>query len=90
LCDARTFLSERGVKMIDVPSELYPGIDYAFHVLDPDGHTISLYFSMEQIGWDGKARPPELRPHVDPRDWPATIDPQSDTFSGETLLGPLG
>jgi catechol 2,3-dioxygenase-like lactoylglutathione lyase family enzyme len=90
LCDARAFLSERGVKMIDVPSELYPGIDYAFHVLDPDGHTISLYFSMEQMGWDGKARPPELRPQVDSQNWPATIEARSDTFLGETLLGPLG
>jgi catechol 2,3-dioxygenase-like lactoylglutathione lyase family enzyme len=90
LRDALTFLNERGAKIVDVPRELYPGIDYAFHVLDPDGHTISLYFGMEQVGWDGKARPPELRPNVDPKEWPAIIEPQSDAFSGETLLGPLG
>jgi hypothetical protein len=73
-----------------VPSELYPGIDYAFQVLDPDGHVISLYFGMEQIGWDGKPRPPELRPQVDAKTWPATIEPHADPFSGETLLGPSG
>jgi catechol 2,3-dioxygenase-like lactoylglutathione lyase family enzyme len=90
LRDALAFLKERGAKTVDVPTELYPGIDYAFHVLDPDGHTISLYFGMEQIGWDGKVRSPALRPHAGPQDWPATIEAQSDPFAGETLLGPLG
>jgi catechol 2,3-dioxygenase-like lactoylglutathione lyase family enzyme len=50
LCDARTFLCERGAKVIDVPSELHPGIHHATHVLDPDGHAIALYFGMEQMG----------------------------------------
>jgi hypothetical protein len=59
-------------------------------VLDPDGHAIGLYFSMEQIGWDGKARPPALRRSIDSQTWPATIDARSDTFLGDTLLGPLG
>jgi catechol 2,3-dioxygenase-like lactoylglutathione lyase family enzyme len=90
LRDARTFLGERGVKMVDVPSELYPGIDYAFNVLDPDGHMVTLYFGMEQVGWDGKTRPPELRPRLDPQNWPAAIEPQSDAFAGEAFFGPLG
>jgi catechol 2,3-dioxygenase-like lactoylglutathione lyase family enzyme len=90
LRDARTFLAERGAKSVEVPAELHPGIDYAFHVLDPDGHCIALYFNIEQIGWDGKPRPAQARPHVDPRDWPAAIDAQPDTYAGETLLGPLG
>jgi catechol 2,3-dioxygenase-like lactoylglutathione lyase family enzyme len=90
LRDARTFLQGRGVKTVEVPAELHPGIDYAFHVTDPDGHALTLYFNMEQIGWDGKPRPTSLRPRVDPRAWPETIDAQSDTYAGETLLGPLG
>jgi len=90
LRDARTFLAERGVRTVDVPGELHPGIDYAFTVTDPDGHALTLYFNIEQIGWDGKPRPAAQRPQVDPRNWPATIEAQSDTYEGETLLGPLG
>jgi catechol 2,3-dioxygenase-like lactoylglutathione lyase family enzyme len=49
LHNARTFLRERGAKLIDIPSELYPGIHHAVHVLDPDGHAITLYFGMDQL-----------------------------------------
>ena len=90
LRDARTFLTERGLKTVEVPAELHPGIDYALHVLDPDGHCVQLYFSMEQIGWDGKPRPAASRPRVVGSDWPERIAAQSDTFAGEALLGPLG
>ena len=50
LRDARTFVQARGVKSVELPAELYPGIDYALHVQDPDGHCIQLYYQMEQIG----------------------------------------
>jgi catechol 2,3-dioxygenase-like lactoylglutathione lyase family enzyme len=90
LRDAYTFLTERGVKTVDVPSELCPGIDHAFHVLDPDGHAVTLYFGMQQIGWDGAVRPRESSRYVDPRQWPETIEPQQDAFAGETFFGPLG
>jgi hypothetical protein len=44
---------------------------------------------MEQIGWDGKPRPAAARPNPAPDAWPETIPAQSDTYGGETLLGPL-
>jgi catechol 2,3-dioxygenase-like lactoylglutathione lyase family enzyme len=90
LREAREFLTKRGHRFIDVPAELHPGIDYALHVLDPDGHAVQLYFSMEQIGWDGKTRPAASRPHIDPSNWPERIEADSDTYAGESLLGPLG
>jgi catechol 2,3-dioxygenase-like lactoylglutathione lyase family enzyme len=90
LCDARTFFREHGVRLIDIPSELHPGIDYAFHVVDPDGHVLQVYFAMEQIGWDGTPRPAAARPRVDPRAWPETLDAQPEFYAGEIFLGPLG
>lgn len=90
LRDAREFLRKRGHRFVDIPAELHPGIDYALHVLDPDGQAVQLYFSMEQIGWDGKPRPAEQRPHVSPSSWPQTLSETSDVYGGETLLGPLG
>lgn len=45
------FLKERGAKLVEcIPPELYPGIDYAAHVIDPDGHCLQLYDYMEQMG----------------------------------------
>jgi catechol 2,3-dioxygenase-like lactoylglutathione lyase family enzyme len=90
LCDARAFLAERGATFVDVPAELHPGIDYAFHVLDPDGQAVQVYFAMEQLGWDGRVRPASMRPNPKPGAWPATLPAQPDVYAGETLLGPLG
>jgi len=90
LRDAVSFLREHGVRFADVPSELYPGIDYAAHVLDPDGHCLKLYYYMEQVGWDGKPRPKNLRRTTAKGDWPETVEPMSDSYEGEPFLGPWG
>jgi catechol 2,3-dioxygenase-like lactoylglutathione lyase family enzyme len=90
LRDARAFLAGRGAKFVDVPSALHPGIDYAFHVLDPDGQAVQVYFSMEQIGWDGQTRPSAARPNVRADAWPEALAGQPDVYGGESLLGPLG
>jgi hypothetical protein len=36
-----------------------PGCNPGVEFLDPDGYTIELYASMDQIGWDGRSRPKE-------------------------------
>jgi catechol 2,3-dioxygenase-like lactoylglutathione lyase family enzyme len=92
LKDAVGFLRENGVRVETdiIPTELYPGIDYAAFAFDPDDHCIMLYSSMEQLGWSGQPRPPHLRRKVDPNNWPETLEPMSDTYSGEIPLGPWG
>jgi catechol 2,3-dioxygenase-like lactoylglutathione lyase family enzyme len=93
LRDAVRFLSEHGCRFLEgVPPELHPGIDYAAYVLDPDGHCIQLYYTMEQIGWDGLPRPRSERRTADanPATWPETVAALPDTFAGEPFLGPWG
>ncbi|HYJ16190.1 MAG TPA: VOC family protein [Candidatus Limnocylindria bacterium] len=91
LKDAVAFLRSQGVKVSEaIPSELHPGIDLAAHATDPDGHAIQLYCAMEQIGWDGKPRPKELRQPKPLSDWPATLEANSDVYAGEPFLGPWG
>ena len=85
---ARDFLSAEGVQIRHLPNELFPGIDYSCFAVDPDGHAVQLFFTMEQVGWDGRPRPAHLRPAIDNANWPATIDAASDTFLGEAFLGP--
>jgi catechol 2,3-dioxygenase-like lactoylglutathione lyase family enzyme len=90
LRDAVGFLRAHGARFADVPSDLYPGIDYAAHVLDPDGHCLKLYYYMEQVGWDGKTRPKNLRRRIADGEWPETVEPMSDNYQGEPFLGPWG
>lgn len=90
LRNAVLFFQEKGAKLVErIPPELYPGIDYAAHVQDPDGHCIQLYYYMEQVGWDGKPRPQELRRQIQ-GDWPEVLEPLSDTYVDQTFQGPLG
>jgi catechol 2,3-dioxygenase-like lactoylglutathione lyase family enzyme len=90
LLNARDWLAKRGRSIVDLSSRLHPGIDYAFHVLDPDGQAVMLYFSMEQVGWNGSVRQPAMRPYPVAGEWPHAIADQPDIYGGETLLGPLG
>ena len=90
LRDAVSYLKKKGVQFTDaIPPELYPGVDYAAHILDPAGHCLMLHYYMERIGWDGKPRPAEQRRKVG-KDWPEAIEPMSDTYADQTFMGPLG
>jgi len=90
LRQAVAFLKSHGVTLLDsIPPELYPGIDYSAFALDPDGHCIQLYYYMEQVGWDGKARPAEQRRPTQ-AEWPEALDPLSDTYVDQVFQGPLG
>jgi catechol 2,3-dioxygenase-like lactoylglutathione lyase family enzyme len=90
LREAVGFLKSRGVTFVDsIPPELYPGIDYSAFALDPDGHCIQLYYYMEQLGWEGRARPAAARRRVGPV-WPETLEPLSDTYVDQVFQGPLG
>ena len=90
LKDAVAFLREKGLRLIDlIPFELHPGIDYAAHMIGPDGHLIQLYHCMEQVGWDGRPRPAAQRHRVEP-DWPQTIEGLPDACADQTFQGPLG
>lgn len=72
-----------------IPPEMYLGIDYAAHVVDPEGHLVCLYYYMEQVGWAGTPRPQgERRKVTDP--WPDVLTPMSDTYADQTYMGPLG
>ncbi|HZQ34683.1 MAG TPA: VOC family protein, partial [Dehalococcoidia bacterium] len=93
LREAVQFLTDRGCRLLDsVPPDLYPGIDYAAHVLDPDGHCIQLYYYMQQVPGNGHAPAPLDRSAngANPATWPETVEAHPDTFAGEPFLGPWG
>ena len=81
LKDAVTYLKENGVRFLDLPSELHPGIDYAAYAVDPEGNGIMLYYYMEQLGWEGRPRPAELR---------RAVGAEASTHQVEDLAGGAG
>ena len=89
LLDAVEFFRSHGREIVELPPELHVGIDYATYVRDPEGHLIQLYYSIEQLGWDGRPRPADLRPSIT-TPWPDAVDAQTDTYVGPAFLGPLG
>jgi catechol 2,3-dioxygenase-like lactoylglutathione lyase family enzyme len=91
LKDAVKFFEEQGCKVSEaIPLELHPGVDHAAHLFDPDGHCIQIYCAMEQVGWDGKPRPKELRRPRPMSEWPETLGESADVYAGEPFLGPWG
>ena len=89
LRDAVDFLKAHGATIIDLPPELFPGIDYSAFAVDPDGHCIQLYYYMEQVGWDGRVRAGRQRRRVH-GPWPEALEPLSDTYVDQVFQGPLG
>ena len=83
------FLKGQGVRLADLPPELYPGIDYSILAVDPDGHAIQLYHYMEQVGWDGRVRPASVRRPVT-HPWPEALEPLGDSYLDQTFQGPFG
>jgi catechol 2,3-dioxygenase-like lactoylglutathione lyase family enzyme len=91
LRDAVKFLQEHRVKVTEaLPLELHPGIDYAAYAFDPDGHCIQLYHAIEQIGWERKPRPKELRQPRRFGEWPEVLEADANSYLGEPYLGPWG
>jgi catechol 2,3-dioxygenase-like lactoylglutathione lyase family enzyme len=89
LRDAVQFFRDHGLEVAEsLPPELRPGIEYSATVRDPDGHTIQLYYAMEQIGWNGKARPKESRAPRKLSEWPETLEHDPNAYLGEAFSGP--
>jgi hypothetical protein len=83
LRDAVRFLRDHGARLVEIPPELHPGIEFAAHVLDPDGHCLQLYFAMQQVATGTvRARPGSFDT------WPETLDDRSEVYRGEPFLGP--
>jgi len=91
LKDAVKFFRNNGVEVTEsIPAGLHPGIEFSATVRDPDGHTLQLYYAMEQIGWDGKPRPKQMRRTYSLNNWPEALEGDADAYLGEPFMGPWG
>lgn len=90
LRDAAVFFRERGRQIVEMPGELFPGMDYAFAVVDPDGVRAIFYHAMEQVAGAAQFLPPAASANMKVDTWPQTIPGRADIYSGEAYLGPWG
>ncbi len=90
LRNAVDFLVAKGFPLFETPLEFSTGIDYAAHFLDPAGHCVLLYHSMEHVGWDGSPRPAALRTPTPVAEWPEALTDAPAAYAGEIFQGPLG
>jgi catechol 2,3-dioxygenase len=59
----KKYLEGLGIEILDKGKIVHrpTGSNYDFDILDPEGNIVQFYADMDQIGWDGKSRPKELR-----------------------------
>jgi catechol 2,3-dioxygenase-like lactoylglutathione lyase family enzyme len=55
---ARDHLQKAGAKIV-FEGRRRAGCQVSVEFLDPDGHHLELYWGVDQIGYDGRSRPPE-------------------------------
>lgn len=89
LKDAVEWLKGEGVKFIEQPEELNPGMDYCAYALDSEGNAIQLHYYMEGLNVDGSRRPESMRRKVQ-TPWPETIAALDDSYADQNYMGPLG
>lgn len=87
LRDAVSYLRQHGLKQIELPAQLHPGIEFAAHFMLDELHCLQLYFQMEQLGWDARPRPASERRSNEP--WPERLTGDANSYLAQTRQGPL-
>jgi catechol 2,3-dioxygenase-like lactoylglutathione lyase family enzyme len=59
ITDAHTYFHDREIPIQRVGRDM-PGSNWHVYVYDPDGHTIELYYGIEQIGWNQLSKPADM------------------------------
>lgn len=76
---AREWLKANGVK-IEFEGRRRAGCQVAVEFRDPDGHWLEIYWGLDQVGPDGRVRPPdEWREHFTLEEAAADAPPGQDT-----------
>jgi catechol 2,3-dioxygenase len=55
---ARDYLTKNGVT-VDFHGRRRAGSQVSVEFRDPDGHALEIFWGLDKVDWDGKARPPE-------------------------------
>ena len=81
--NAVDYFGARGVHVVRSGRDM-PGSNWHTYALDPDAHTIELYYGMEQIGWDGRSKPRDMY-YRKFRERPELPQPSEEAEVGEAM-----
>jgi catechol 2,3-dioxygenase-like lactoylglutathione lyase family enzyme len=59
IMDAHSYFQDHGIPIQRVGRDM-PGSNWHVYVYDPDGHTVELYYGIEQIGWNQMSKPRDM------------------------------
>jgi catechol 2,3-dioxygenase-like lactoylglutathione lyase family enzyme len=59
ITEAHRYFQDKGIRIQRVGRDM-PGSNWHVYVYDPDGHTVELYYGIEQIGWNQVSKPPAM------------------------------
>jgi catechol 2,3-dioxygenase-like lactoylglutathione lyase family enzyme len=59
ITDAHSYFQDKGIRIQRVGRDM-PGSNWHVYVYDPDGHTIELYYGIDQIGWNQVSKPTSM------------------------------
>jgi len=83
---AREWLEKKGVQ-VDFHGRRRAGCQVSVEFRDPDDHRIEIFWAMDQVAWDGRARPPEdWRPKLSLEEAVDDAPPGQDTSLKEPGL----
>lgn len=88
LRDAYAYLRQQGVRMLDVPAQLSPGVRYGFWVQGPDRLAIQIFYGMEAVHQTG-ALDAQAGLTVHPAQWPQSIRHGDAAWFDPVFYGPL-
>lgn len=89
LRDAHAHLrTQPGVKVLELPAELSPGVAYGFWVQGPDRVAIQLTYGMDAVDRRGAVVPPVSLPPA-PGAWPEAIEHGDAAWADPVFMGPL-
>lgn len=80
--DALAYFQAKGNRIIEVPAELSPGVNYSFWVQGPDAVAIEVVYGQERYD-AGSALPTPAT------DWPETIEHRGRAWHEPVFMGPL-
>jgi catechol 2,3-dioxygenase-like lactoylglutathione lyase family enzyme len=89
LVDAHRFLAQQpGVRLLDLPAGLTPGVHYGFWVQGPDQVAVQIFYGMDRVDRTGETPHPTVFPAA-PGGWPETIVHGGAAWYDPPFMGPL-
>ncbi|RJG04008.1 VOC family protein [Noviherbaspirillum sedimenti] len=88
LREAYQYMQQQGIRILDLPAEISPGVHYGFWVQGPDQIAVQIFYGMDRVERDGSAPQPTTTP-LPPDSWPDAIAHGDSGWYELPYMGPM-